>query len=53
MTDLIWGFILGLLVTNFVICLTLALAYRSARADADDLADRGGLGTEDDWVWIG
>jgi hypothetical protein len=52
MTDFVWGFILGLLVTNFVICLTLALAVR-ARGDADDLADLRGLGTEDDWVWIG
>ena len=47
MTDFIWGFILGLLVTNFGVCLTLALAHVSARADADDLADWRGLGTED------
>ncbi len=53
MTDFMWGFILGLLVTNFVVALTLALAYGSARADADDLALLRGLGTEDDWVWIG
>ena len=52
MTDFVWGFILGLLVTNFVICLTLALAVR-ARADADDWAHWRGLGPEDDWVWIG
>jgi hypothetical protein len=53
MTDFIWGFILGLLVANVGVCLTLAVAYVGARADAEDLADRGGLGTEDDWVWIG
>jgi hypothetical protein len=53
MTDFMWGFILGLLVTNFGVCLTLALAYVRARANADDLADLRGLGTEDDWVWIG
>ncbi|MCA1606146.1 MAG: hypothetical protein LC775_11905 [Acidobacteria bacterium] len=52
MTDFVWGFILGLLVTNFVICLTLALVV-NARADADDLADWRELGPEDDWVWIG
>ncbi len=52
MTDFVWGFILGLLVTDFVVCLTLALVV-SASADADDLADWRELGAGDDWVWIG
>jgi len=53
MTDFIGGFILGLLVSSFGVVLMLALAYVSARADADDLADWRELGKEDDWVWIG
>jgi len=53
MTNFIWGFILGLLVSNFGVFLTLALAYVGARADADDLADWRRLGAEDDWIWIG
>ncbi len=53
MTDFIWGFILGLLVSSFSECLMLALAYVSASADEDDLADGRRLSTKDDWVWIG
>ncbi|MFH0351000.1 MAG: hypothetical protein ACHBMF_03575 [Chromatiales bacterium] len=53
MTDFIWGFILGLLVSSFSECLMLALAYIGARTDADDLADWRELDAEDDWIWIG
>ena len=37
MTDFLSGFILSLLVGSFGVFLVLALAYVSARADADEL----------------